>query len=353
MIESYLSFARDKNASDVHLTVGIPAMMRLNGALSPMGQIGLSKEDLQEIIEEMVTPAQRAKLEMGEDLDFAYVSESGYRHRVNVYKQRGNYAIALRLLNMHIPSVNELDLPPVIMDLTKIQRGLILVTGPTGSGKSTTLAAMINEINKTRSCHILTLEDPIEYVHSNIRSMVNQREIGSDAYSFAHALRSALREDPDVILVGEMRDHESISLALTAAETGHLVLSTLHTTSVAQTIDRIIDVFPANQQAQVRTQLSTSLKAVVAQHLIKRSDQSGRVAALEIMIANEAAGNLIRENKAFQIPTIMQTNARTGMQTMDMALAQLVKEGKISIDEAIEISPDPQMLKRYTGFNSL
>lgn len=352
MIEAYLQYAREKNASDVHLTVGLPAMMRLNGNLMPMTQLPVTLDELEETINEMTTSAQREKLKMGEDLDFAYVSSEGYRHRVNVYKQRGSYAIALRLLQNRIPTLEELELPPTLDALTDLQRGLILVTGPTGSGKSTTLAAMIDRINEKRRCHILTLEDPIEYLHRHKKSMVNQREIGTDAYSFAHALRSALREDPDVILVGEMRDYESIALALTAAETGHLVLSTLHTTSVAQTIDRIIDVFPANQQAQVRTQLSTCLRAIIAQHLLKRADRSGRIAALEVMIANEAVGNLIREGKAYQIPTTMQTHSREGMQTLEMNLAQLVRDGKIDLEQALECSTDPQTLRRLTGFSS-
>lgn len=353
MIESYLQYAREKNSSDVHLTEGLPAMMRLNGSLIPMTQLPITNEELEETIVEMTSAQQREKLKLGEDLDFAYVSHEGSRHRVNVYKQRGSFAIAIRLLQSRIPTLEELELPEVLDRLTDLPRGLILVTGPTGSGKSTTLAAMIDRINEKRNCHILTLEDPIEYLHKHKKSMVNQREIGSDAYSFAHALRSALREDPDVILVGEMRDYESISLALTAAETGHLVLSTLHTTNVAQTIDRIIDVFPANQQAQVRTQLSTSLRAIIAQHLLKRADRSGRIAALEVLLMTEAVGNLIRENKAYQIPTIMQTHMRDGMQTLDMNLAQLVREGKIEMDLAIEVSTDPQTLRRLTGFNNI
>lgn len=353
MIESYLQYAREKNSSDVHLTEGLPAMMRLNGSLMPMTQLPVTKDELEETLVEMTSIQQREKLKLGEDLDFAYVSNEGSRHRVNVYKQRGSYAIAIRLLQSRIPTLEELELPEVLDRLTDLPRGLILVTGPTGSGKSTTLAAMIDRINEKRNCHILTLEDPIEYLHKHKRSMVNQREIGTDAYSFAHALRSALREDPDVILVGEMRDYESISLALTAAETGHLVLSTLHTTNVAQTIDRIIDVFPANQQAQVRTQLSTCLRAIVAQHLLKRADRSGRIAALEVLLMTEAVGNLIRENKAYQIPTIMQTHARDGMQTLDMNLAQMVKEGKIEMELAMEVSSDPQTLRRLTGFNNI
>lgn len=349
MIEQYLRFARQNNASDVHITVGLPAMLRVTGNIRPINDVPLSEDEVNLLVKSMISDAQLNKLMSGDDLDFTYVSQDGFRNRVNIYRQKGSFAVALRLLNSTIPTLEQLELPEVLGKLAMLQRGLILVTGPTGSGKSTTLAAMIDVINRNRRCHILTLEEPIEYVHNHKSSMINQREIGSDSYSFAHALRSALREDPDVILVGEMRDFETISLALTAAETGHLVLSTLHTTNVAQTIDRIIDVFPPNQQNQVRLQLSVCLKAVCAQHLLPRIDNRSRVAALELVVMNEAVGNMIREGKTYHIPSVMQTHPGDGMQTIEMALAKLVRENKISMDVAIEHCSDPQLLRRLVN----
>lgn len=349
MIEQYLRIARENNASDLHITVGLPPMLRVTGSIRPITEIPLSESEVEMFVKSMITNAQLNKLMTGDDLDFTYVSEEGYRNRVNIYRQKGNFAIAMRLLNTNIPTLEQLNLPEILGKLAMLQRGLILVTGPTGSGKSTTLAAMIDVINRNKRCHILTLEEPIEYVHHHKQSMINQREIGSDSYSFAHALRSALREDPDVILVGEMRDFETISLALTAAETGHLVLSTLHTTNVAQTIDRIIDVFPPNQQAQVRLQLSMCLKAVVAQHLLPQIDNRSRCAALEIVVTNEAVGNMIREGKTYHIASVMQTHPAEGMQTIEFALAKLVRENKISMDVAMEHCSDPQLLRRLVN----
>lgn len=349
MINEYLHYARVKGASDVHLTVGLPPIMRTTGLLNYMTNVNIGATEMEGLYSELVDEKQKERFSLGDDLDFAYTTPDGSRHRVNIYRQKGTKAIAIRLLNSVIPTLDQLGMPEVMKTIASMQRGLILVTGPTGSGKSTTLAAMLDVVNSTRKAHILTLEDPIEYLHKAKKSMVNQREIGVDAYSFAHALRSALREDPDVILVGEMRDYETISLALTAAETGHLVFSTLHTSSAAQTIDRIIDVFPPNQQAQVRTQLSTTLKAIVSQKLLPTTDNVSRCAALEILINNEAVGNMIRECKAFQIPTVMQTHTSEGMQTLDMHLALLVKTGKISQDVANENCIDPQNLKRLIG----
>ncbi|MEG0176873.1 type IV pilus twitching motility protein PilT [Anaerorhabdus sp.] len=349
MIEEYLQFARQNNASDLHITVGLPAMLRVTGNLKPVNDVPLSENEVLVLVKSMISDAQFNKLMTGDDLDFTYVSREGYRNRVNIYRQKGSFAIALRLLNSSIPTLESLELPEILGKLAMLQRGLILVTGPTGSGKSTTLAAMIDVINRNRRCHILTLEEPVEYVHSHKSSMINQREIGTDSYSFAHALRSALREDPDVILVGEMRDFETISLALTAAETGHLVLSTLHTTSVAQTIDRIIDVFPPNQQNQIRLQLSVCLKAVVAQHLLPKIDNRSRCAALEIVVTNEAVGNMIREGKTYHIPSVMQTHPGDGMQTIEMSLARLVRENKISMEVAMEHCSDSQLLRRLVN----
>ena len=268
-------------------------------------------------------------------MDFSYASPGYGRFRVNAYKQRGTFGMALRIIPLEIPSMESLGLPAVLNDLARLPRGLILVTGPTGSGKSTTLASMIDQINKERNCHILTLEDPLEYLHKHQKAIVNQREIGSDSLSFSNALRAALREDPDVILVGEMRDLETISIAITAAETGHLVLSTLHTNGAAKTIDRVVDVFPPHQQQQVKVQLASVIQAVISQQLLPKGDGKGRVAALEIMVATPAIRNLIREGKNYQIDTAIQTGAALRMQTMDSALTNLYKRGIITKEVAL------------------
>jgi twitching motility protein PilT len=285
-------------------------------------------------------------MERGE-FDFSYSSPGRGRYRVNAYRQRGSLGMALRIIPLEIPSMQQLGLPPVLSDLARLPRGLILVTGPTGSGKSTTLATMIDQINKERKVHILTLEDPIEYLHSHKRSIVNQREIGSDSRSFTSALRGALREDPDVILVGEMRDLDTISIAITAAETGHLVLSTLHTLGSAKTIDRIIDVFPPHQQQQVRVQLSSVIQAVVSQQLLPKADGKGRVAAHEIMISTPAIRNLIREDKVHQIDTAIQTGGKFRMHTMDSSLVNLYNRGLISRDVALTQSINHEEMKKY------
>ena len=279
-------------------------------------------------------------------MDFSYSLHRIARFRVNVYKDRGTVAAAFRLIPARVPTIEELGLPSVLIELTRKPRGLILVTGPTGSGKSTTLAAMVNQINNERACHIITIEDPIEYLHRHKLSIINQRELGQDTKSFAGALRSALREDPDVILVGEMRDLETTALAITAAETGHLVMATLHTNNAAETVDRIIDQFPAAQQEQVRVQLSNCLVAVISQQLLPRHGMPGRVAAVEVMICTPAIRNLIREAKAHQIPSIIQTSANVGMQTMDQALRDLYKRGLISYEEALSRAMNPDELKK-------
>lgn len=352
MLNDVMNYAREKKVSDLHFTVGLPPMLRMMGDLTPYPNCEpLTNDDIRSVVNEMTTPAQRDILNdgKGHDLDFAFMDESGSRNRVNVYHQRGNIAAAIRLLNSSIPTIEQLGLPPVLNKLAELNRGLVLVTGPTGSGKSTSLAAMIDVVNRKRKCHILTLEEPIEYIHHNKSSMINQREIGSDAESFASALRSALREDPDVILVGEMRDFETIQLALTAAETGHLVFSTLHTMSAATTVDRIIDVFPPNQQQQVRIQLANSLKATIAQHLLPRVDIKGRVAAMEIMVTSDAISNMIREGKSYHITGAMQTNAASGMQTIETSLAPLVRSGQVSLEVALEHATDRELLKRLVG----
>ncbi len=349
MIDALLEYVVRTKASDLHLTAGIPPTIRKHGQLIYVGEERVNVQTLQQYAKEILTEEQYKDLVEEGELDTSYSIEGIGRFRLNVYKQRGTFAFAFRVIGMKIPSIDELGLPPIIDDFTKKTRGLVLITGPTGSGKSTTLAAMINKINQEKACHIITLEDPIEFLHRHGKSMINQREIGRDSKSYSNALRSALREDPDVILVGEMRDLESISIALTAAETGHLVLSTLHTIGAAKTIDRIIDAFPPHQQQQIRVQLSTVLIGVVSQQLIERKDQEGRALALEIMITNPAIRNLIRENKVFQINSVMQTSNKYGMSTMDANLVSLYKQGIISYDDCTSHSTDIDNVLRLIG----
>jgi twitching motility protein PilT len=295
----------------------------------------------------MLNGAQEKKLKDGADADFCYTLPDGLRHRVNVYTQQGHYTATIRMLNEKIPTIDDLKLPPVLKRLAALPRGLVLVTGATGSGKSTTLAAMIDYVNTTKKAHIITIEDPIEYMHTHKSSMIHQREVEQDVVSFASALRSSLREDPDVILVGEMRDLETISAAITAAETGHLVFSTLHTSGTVSTIDRIIDVFPADNQAQIRTQLAATLKGVISQQLLRRLDGSGRVPAFEIMVTTDAIANLIRESKGHQIMSMIQSGVKDGMQTLDYHLAQLVRSGTISRETALETSSNKELLMDF------
>ncbi len=319
-------------ASDLHLSAGEAPCLRVSGDLVRMeGQEVLGPESVTELAYSIMTPEQRAHFEKEHEVDFACEPEGSGRFRVNVFVQRRGPGAVLRTIPTQIPTLESLNMPPVLQELCNRERGLVLVTGPTGSGKSTTLAAMVDLINRTWDAHILTVEDPIEFVHSSKKCLVNQREVGAHTGSFSNALRSALREDPDVILIGEMRDLETISLALTAAETGHLVFGTLHTSSAAKTVDRIIDAFPGDQQAQIRTMLSESLEAVVAQTLLKKKG-GGRVAACEILVGVPAVRNLIRESKLHQIPSMMQTGQRVGMQTFDFALQDLVKKGLIDKD---------------------
>jgi twitching motility protein PilT len=306
----------------------------------------MSSEDTLSLVHELIDTKHSELYTLGGDVDAAYTDEFNNRYRLNVYRQRGVPAIAIRLLRNTIPTLKELKMPDVLSKLAMLPRGLVLVTGPTGSGKSTTLAAMIDHINRNRHVHILTLEDPIEYIHTANKGMIHQREIHTDANDFASALRSALREDPDVILVGEMRDHETIALALTAAETGHLVLSTLHTTGAANTIDRIIDVFPPHQQGQIRTQLASSLQAVISQDLLPLEGGLGRIAAHEILLMTDAVANLIRENKIVQINSAIQTGMKLGMCTLDGSLVNLIRKNLISLDTAMENTSNPEALKR-------
>ncbi len=332
-------------ASDLHLSVGAPPVMRCNGELKPMGNQVLGPQDTRELLYGILTQEQRRRLETNLELDLSYHVPGCARFRVNAYHQRGVLGAALRIVPTTIRTLGELRLPAAIADWTTTPRGLVLVTGATGSGKSTTLAALIDRINETRACHIMTIEDPIEFLHSHKRSLINQRELGGDTQSFANALRSALRQDPDVILVGEMRDLETIQIALTAAETGHLVFGTLHTSDAPQTIDRVIDVFPAHQQGQIRVMLANALQGVCCQQLLP-TIKDGRVVACEVLVATPAVRNLIREGMSHQIYSVMQTGAQHGMQSMDTALAQLVREGAIRRDVALERSGTPAELQR-------
>lgn len=346
-IVELLKIGMEKRASDIHITVGVPPILRIDGKLTPLDMEPLKPSDTKDLVYNTLSESLIQQLEKEGELDTSFSSPGIGRYRVNAYKQRGSYAMALRIIPLEIPSMESLGLPAVIKDLARLPRGLILVTGPTGSGKSTTLAAMVDLINKERNCHIITLEDPIEYLHKHNKSIVNQREIGIDSYSFANALRAALRQDPDVILVGEMRDLETISIALTAAETGHLVLSTLHTVGSAKTIDRIIDVFPPYQQQQVRVQLSTVIQAIISQQLLPKASGDGRVAAFEVMIATPAIRNLIREEKIHQIDTAIQTGAKYKMQTMDNSLIDLYSRGVITKETALMQAVNQENIKRF------
>ncbi len=343
-VDEVLLKAKEAGASDVHITVGVPPKMRVNGKLITMDYPKMLPADTLQVVLDIMSEQQREKFEEKGEYDMSFSIRNIGRYRVNAYKQRGSVAVALRLVDTQIPSPESLGVPPSVIDLSQRKRGLVLVTGPTGSGKSTTLAAIIDKINNTRESHIITLEDPIEYLHSHNMSMVNQREIGLDSMTYANALRAALREDPDVILVGEMRDFETISVAITAAETGHLVLSTLHTIGAASTVDRVIDVFPPHQQQQIRVQLSNVLEAVVSQQLIPTADERGRVAAFEVMHANHAVRNLIREGKSHQLVSVMQTNRKLGMITMDEAIQQLYAEGRITREMAVQFATDPDAM---------
>ena len=352
MIEDLMEQLVEMGGSDMHIQASAPVYFRISGKLAPIGE-ELSPQECQRLIFSMLNNTQRKDLEQNWELDCSYGVKGLARFRVNVYKERGCYAACLRALSSKIPNFDQLGLPDIVRDMTNRPKGLVLVTGPTGSGKTTTLAAMLDLINRTRAEHILTVEDPIEYVFPNIKSLFHQRQKGEDTKSFSNALKGALREDPDIILVGEMRDLETISLAISAAETGHLVFGTLHTSSAAGTVDRMIDVFPAAEQAQIRAMLSNSLIAVFSQTLAKKKSpkpgEFGRVMAQEIMIVTPAIANLVREGKASQVYSAIQTGAKLGMQTMEQALSNLVKTGAISMEEAVAKSAKPDELQRLVA----
>ena len=346
-IHELTALARQMGASDIHISQGLPMQFRIHGVLQP-APIQLNDEDTRTLILNMMDESHREALQDERlDADFSVTAPDGTRCRANVFMQQNRLAATLRLLNDQIPTLAQLGLPPVLQKMADEPRGLILVTGPTGSGKSTTLAAMIEHINESRAEHILTIEDPIEYVYQGKKSLVHQREVGTDVKSFSAALRSALREDPDVILVGEMRDFETISAAITAAETGHLVMSTLHTIGAAQTIDRIIDVCPAGAQNQIRGQLASVLRGVITQQLLPLATGQGRCAATEILVGTDAVSNLIREDKCFQIPTLLQSGAALGMHSLNADLARLAAEGRITRDAALRCATDKRDLEQY------
>ncbi len=337
-------------ASDLHLTTGVPPMVRLDGGLTPLeGFAQLNPESLHRSLFGILTQAQREQFEEELELDFSYSVVGEARFRVNLYRQRDSLGAAFRVIPYEIKPLEALGIPEVVGKFAQLPRGLVLVTGPTGSGKSTTLASLVDLANRSRSAHIMTVEDPIEFLHRHKRSIVNQREVGADTRSFAKALKHVLRQDPDIILIGEMRDIETISVALTAAETGHLVFATLHTQSAPQTMDRIIDVFPPEQQGQVRSQLAAAIQGVMCQTLLKRADGPGRAVAVEVMVATPGIRNLIREGKTHQIFTSMQGGASQGMQTMDYHLAELVKSGKVTYENAVEMAQSFEEFNRLCG----
>jgi twitching motility protein PilT len=345
-IDELLHVVVDRNCSDLHICNASEPIIREDGALKKLNYEPFTPQQTQRMLYEIISDDQIQRFETTLELDFSYQLPRRARFRVNLYRDKGAVAAAFRLISNRIPTVRELNLPPILDQLTERPRGLILVTGPTGSGKSTSLAAMIHHINTNRAVHIITIEDPIEYLHTHKLSIINQRELGSDTKSFANALRACLREDPDVLLVGEMRDTETIALAITAAETGHLVFATLHTNNAAESIDRMIDVFPPGQQEQIRVQLSNNVVAICAQQLLPRASGPGRIPANEIMLATPAIRNLIRENKTHQIPSMIQTSAAHGMMSMDQCLRDLYMKGLITLEEAMTRCQNQEELRK-------
>jgi twitching motility protein PilT len=351
-LDELLDIVVENEASDLHVAAGLPPIIRVDGQLKPIAAYeAFTPSTTQRMLYDVLTDDQIQRFETDLELDCSYSLKKVARFRTNLYRDRGTVAGAYRRIPTKIPTIRELGLPLTLEELARRPRGLVLVTGPTGHGKSTTLAAMINLMNTESAHHIITIEDPIEYLHAHGSSIINQRELGFDTHSFQASLRAALREDPDVLLVGEMRDLETIQLAITCAETGHLVLATLHTNNAAESVDRIIDVFPAQEQDQIRVQLANNLAAVVSQQLLPRAGEPGRVAAVEVMIASSAIRNLIRENKAHQITSIIQTSADIGMQTMDQALRDLYQQGLITYETAMARAMNPEELKKlmYSG----
>lgn len=349
-IQDLLMLVLERQASDLHLTAGVPPVIRIHGHLHKLEEYPvMDPVQIREMIYSVLTQRQREKFEENLELDLAHSVPGRARFRVNIYQQRDSVGAAFRLIPVEIKSLKELNIPTQVANFARMPRGLVLVTGPTGQGKTTTLASLIDLINVERDVHIVTIEDPIEYLHHHKQSIINQREVGSDTHSFANALRHALRQDPDVILVGEMRDLETIQIALTAAETGHLVFATLHTQDAAQTIDRVIDVFPSHQQEQVRVQLASALQGILTQQLLPTRDGAGRVPGVEVLFATPGVRNLIREGKTHQIPSALQAGLQHGMQSMDQSLADLYKRGKIALDVALQRSHDPDVFKQLTG----
>jgi len=348
-IKTILSKAIENNASDVHINVGIPPILRRNTELIDMDFPAVSDKDVEEMLHSMIEPGRFKEFKQNRDLDFSTSLDDGHRFRVNAHYQRETMAISFRVIPNQIPLIDDLYLPPIVKELTDLPRGLVLVTGHTGSGKSTTLAALIGLINIKYRKRIMTLEDPIEYAIENQESMVEQREIGSDCPEFASGLKHVLRQDPDIIMVGEMRDLETTSFTMTAAETGHLVFSTLHTINAAQTIERIIDVYPATQQSQIRTMLANTLQAVISQTLFKRVDEPGMVPCTEILLCTSAVRNCIRENRIYEIPNIIETSRRLGMQNLDYSIAEMYSKGYINKDEAVMRSSNPAKMEKSLG----
>ncbi len=347
-IDKLFRILAERKGSDLHISVGAPPLIRVSGDLTPVTNTILPQEETKKLLYEIMSPYQQKRFEDEKEIDFAYSVPELARFRSNVFQQNRGVAAVFRIIPTEILTIEQLNSPPQCVNFAQLHKGLVLCTGPTGSGKSTTLAALVDYVNRHRSDHIITVEDPIEFVHPNKKCLVNQREIGMHTDSFAAALRSALREDPDVILVGEMRDLETIQLAITAAETGHLVFGTLHTSSAPKTVDRIIDVFPSGQQGQVRSQLSETLKGVMAQTLLKKKG-GGRIAAIEILVGNSAISNLIREGKTYQIPSVLQTSKGDGMQTLDMALFDLYERNLITSEACLDYATDRKSMKVQLG----
>ncbi len=348
-MHKYLEEVLSRKASDLHITAGVAPTIRLNSQLHSISDKKLKPQETKELIYSILNEEQRERFERNLELDLSYALPGKSRFRVNVYFQRGSVSAAFRVIPETIPTFTELNLPSLLEDLTKKPRGMVIVTGPTGSGKTTTLSAMIDCINKRESKHIITIEDPIEYLHKHNKSIINQREVGQDTKSFANALKYVLREDPDVILLGEMRDIETIAAAITAAETGHLVLTTLHTQDAPQTIDRVIDVFPPHQQQQVRVQLAAALQGIISQQLLRLKSEDGLIPAIEVLVATPAVRNIIREAKTHLLYNAMQTGQKEGMKTLDKALSELYMKGKVSLDSVLAKAIDPQHMKKLMG----